>query len=435
MKKNYNPQRSIKLKGRGLLLKATAIIAFSGIGLQFLNLPVSASTLEDNPKVIVDEVWQLINEQFVDRQFNQVNWQAKRQELLHNSYENSKQAYQSIRNVLRELGDPYTRFLPPEEFTQLTDETSGEMSGIGVKIAIAQSKKDLYIVDTIKNSPAAKAGIKSGDRLIRINGKPTALMTMDDAYKEIQGQDGSKVNLQIARSNRDIFSLTLTREKIELPNVSYSLKKEDRLKVGYIKLDEFSSHASEQVKEAIVDLSKQKVIGFVLDLRGNPGGLLFASVDIARLWMNQGGIVSTVDRIGGDKQFAANGTSITDLPLVILVNGNSASASEILTGALKENKRAIVVGSTTYGKGTVQSVHTLSDGSGLAVTIARYYPPSGADINHKGIKPDISVDLTNEQQNALESDPNLLASNLDPQYLRAVYILKTAKINTQMMNN
>jgi carboxyl-terminal processing protease len=411
--------------------RAVAIVALTGLGLPLLTAPLEASGLENNPKAIVDEVWQLVNAQFVDRQFNQVNWLAKRQELLSHSYTNSKQAYQAIRAALKELGDPYTRFLAPEEFSQLTDETSGEMSGIGVRIAVEPHTKDLFVVDAVKNSPAIKAGVKAGDRVVRINGKPTALMSLEDASKEIQGKIGTSVNLQISRANKGVFTVTIAREKIELPTVSYSLKKEDQFKVGYIKLDEFSSHATEQMKEAIEDLSKQKVTGFVLDLRGNPGGLLFASVDIARLWMNQGGIVSTVDRIGGDKKFAANGTSITDLPLVVLVNEGSASASEILTGALKENKRAIVVGTTTYGKGIVQSVHTLSDGSGLSVTVAHYYLPSGTDINHKGITPDVYVDLTNTQQSTLENDPSLLATNADPQYKQAVSVLKKARTSLE----
>ena len=173
------------------------------------------------------------------------------------------------------------------------------------------------------------------------------------------------------------------------------------------------------MKQAIHELTKQQVSGFILDLRGNPGGLLFASVNIARLWLEEGKIVSTIDRKGGNQNFSANGTSLTNLPLVILVNKWSASASEILAGALKENNRATVIGTTTYGKGTVQSVHSLSDGSGLAVTIARYYPPSGVDINYKGITPDIYLDLTMEQQIRLKNDSTLLGTKVDPQYLKA----------------
>jgi hypothetical protein len=204
----------------------------------------------------------------------------------------------------------------------------------------------------------------------------------------------------------------------------YDLKENDNLRVGYIRLDEFSSHAAEQMKVAIEDLNNKKISGYVLDLRGNPGGLLFASVDIARMWLKKGEIVSTIDRRGGDRHFSANGTDITNLPLLILVDNGSASASEILTGALKENGRATIVGTTTYGKGTVQSVHALSDGSGLAVTIARYYTPSGTDINHKGINPDVYLDLSIDQQLQLRNDPSLVGSELDPQYLQAVSVLK-----------
>jgi carboxyl-terminal processing protease len=383
------------------------------------------SNLEDNPKRTVDEVWQIVNNEFVDPDFNHVEWQAKRKELLSRHYGNRTQAYKAIREALKDLGDPYTRFLIPDEFTALTTQTSGELSGVGIRMSVEQRTKDLIVVDVLKNSPAMKAGVKNGDRIIKINGKPTALMNIEQASQEIQGEVGSVVSVQLSRKGKGVFELSLTRTQIEIPTVSYNIKQEEQMKVGYIRLDEFSSHAAEQMKQAIDDLTKQKASAFVLDLRGNPGGLLFASVDIARMWMKQGSIVSTVDRRGGDRRFAANGTALTDRPLVILVNEGSASASEILAGALKENRRATLVGTTTYGKGTVQSVHSLSDGSGLAVTIAHYYPPSGTNINKKGIQPDVEISLTMEQQLQLRNDPSLLGTSADPQYKRAIAVIKT----------
>lgn len=391
-------------------------------------------SLKDSPKAVVDEVWQVVNTEFVDRNFNNVNWQAKRQELLNKNYSNRKQAYKAIREALKDLGDPYTRFLDPEEFSDLTSQTSGETSGVGVRLTLDTRTSDLVVVEALKESPAFKAGLKTGDRIVRINGKPTALMSLEQASQEIQGEVGTEVEMQISRPGKGVFGVTLTRANIEIPTVTYSLKEEGKTKIGYIKLDEFSSHAAEQMKQAIETLNKQKVSGFVLDLRGNPGGLLFASVDIARLWMKEGKIVSTIDRRGGDRQFSANGTAITDLPLVVLVNQGSASASEILTGALKENKRATVVGTPTYGKATVQSVHDLSDGSGLAVTIARYYPPSGANISKKGIKPDIVQDLTMEQQVKLRDDPSLMGTASDPQYRRAVGVLQSSNFAKPQFN-
>ncbi len=412
--KSLHVYKSLLWSGTITILSTLTIIS---PGLSF-NIP------EDNPKSVIDEIWQIVNNEFVDLEFNRINWQKKRQELLTQKYKNSKQAYKSISETLKKLGDPYTRFLPPQEFSVLTSQTSGELSGIGIRLAIDRRTSELYVVEAMKSSPAMQAGLKRGDRLIRINGQPTALMTLDQAQEAIFGKLGTEVNLQLSRRDKGIFQVTLKRAQIQIASVSYHLQEEKHHSIGYIKLDEFSSHATEQMKQAIHELTKQQVSGFILDLRGNPGGLLFASVNIARLWLEEGKIVSTIDRKGGNQNFSANGTSLTNLPLVILVNKWSASASEILAGALKENNRATVIGTTTYGKGTVQSVHSLSDGSGLAVTIARYYPPSGVDINYKGITPDIYLDLTMEQQIRLKNDSTLLGTKVDPQYLKALSVLR-----------
>ena len=379
---------------------------------------------EDSPKALVDEVWQIVNNEFVDQKFNQVNWLEQRYKLLERKYTNQQQAYQAIRQSLEDLGDPYTRFLEPEEFEELTSQTTGELSGIGIRLTIDDATNQLTVVEPLENSPAAEAGIKAGDKILRINDKPTSLMSIEQASTEIKGEVGTEVELKISRADKDVFDITLVRAQIELPSVAYTLKQEGKLNVGYIKLDEFSSHAAEQMQKAIADLSDRNVQGFVLDLRGNPGGLLFSSVEIARMWMEKGAIVSTIDRKGGNQKFAANGKALTDLPLVILVNRYSASASEILAGALKENKRATIVGTRTYGKGTVQSVHSLSDGSGLAVTIARYYPPSGMDINRKGIAPDIQINISTQKQMELAVNPDLLGTSGDPQYAQAIKILR-----------
>jgi carboxyl-terminal processing protease len=392
--------------------------------------PASA-TLKDSPKNIVDEVWQIVSGEFVDPDFNHTDWQIKRQELLKAEYTDQQSAYQAIRKSLETLGDPYTRFLDPEEYADLTSQTSGELSGIGIQLGVNQKTKQLTVIEPIPNSPAMEAGLKAGDHIVSIDGKSTETMTLEQASAKIKGELGTEVKLKISRANKPAFEVAIARAQIELPSVSYNLNQEQGSKVGYIKLDEFSSHAAEQMKVAINDLSKQNASGFILDLRGNPGGLLFSGVEIARMWMKEGAIVSTIDRKGGNEKFSANGKALTDLPLVVLVDGYSASASEILTGALKENHRATVVGSRTYGKGTVQSVHSLSDGSGLAVTIAHYYPPSGVDINKKGIAPDIKVDLTRADQTNLSSNPALVATKADPQYARAVAVLKARTIGAE----
>ena len=408
-------------------LKLMLTLATTSFVVSYASPSVNAA-LEDSPKTVVDEVWQIVNKEFVDREFNQVNWHKKRQELLSREYSDRAEAYQAIRQSLKDLGDPYTRFLDPNEFADLTSQTSGELSGIGIVLAIDEKTSNLIVVEPLANSPAAEVGIEAGDRILRINDKPTSLMSLEQASAEIKGEVGTEVSLQVARQGEETFDVTITRAQIELPSVEYNVQEEEGLKVGYIKLDEFSSHAAEQMKKAIKELSKEQVSGFVLDLRSNPGGLLFSSVEIARMWLEKGAIVSTKDRKGGDQKFSANGTALTELPLAVLVDRYSASASEILAGALKENKRATVIGTRTYGKGTVQSVHSLSDGSGLAVTIAQYYPPSGIDINQTGITPDIQVTLTKEEQINLNTNPALAGTKNDPQYSRAIAILKKSPV-------
>ncbi|MDJ0570494.1 MAG: S41 family peptidase [Pleurocapsa sp. MO_192.B19] len=419
---------------RSRTTKLAAAFATTSLLVSQASSPVVAA-LEDSPKTVIDEVWQIVNSEFVDREFNHVDWKIKRQELLQRKYTDQKSAYKAIRQSLKDLGDPYTRFLDPEEYEELTSQTSGELSGIGIRLGIDQKTSKIIVVEPIPNSPASEAGLKAGDHIVSINGKSTKLMTLEQASAEIKGEVGTEVKLKISRLEKPGFDVTIARAQIELPSVSYTLNQEQDSKVGYIKLDEFSSHAAEQMQTAIQDLSAKQASGFILDLRGNPGGLLFSSVEIARMWMTKGAIVSTIDRKGGNQKFSANGKALTNLPLVVLVDGYSASASEILAGALKENHRAKVVGSRTYGKGTVQSVHALSDGSGLAVTIARYYPPSGIDINKKGIAPDIKVDLSREQQTNLSINPDLIATKADPQYARAIAILKNEFISNTDHNS
>jgi carboxyl-terminal processing protease len=377
-------------------------------------------TLTDSPKVVLDEAWQLVNQYYVDKSFNHSDWQAVRSDLLKPSYSSKEQAYTALRAALKKLQDPYTRFMDPEQFTALTTQTSGELSGVGIRLEKNKVTKILTVVEPMPSSPALKAGVKASDQILAIDGKTTRTMDVEAASALIRGKIGTTVTLRINREGTKNFDVAIKRELIELSTVSYSVKKEGDNSIGYIRLGEFSSHAASQIQKAIRELDKQKVNAYILDLRGNPGGLLNASIDIARMWLNKGMIVRTVDRVGQDDSILANQTAITQLPLAVLVDGNSASSSEILTGALKDNGRATVVGTKTFGKALVQSVHQLSDGSGMAVTIAHYYTPNGTDISHKGIVPDIQADLTAEQVAQLNAKPDLFATKADPQYVQAV---------------
>lgn len=392
------------------------------------------AALQDSPKTLVDQVWQIVNSEYVDGNFNQKDWLAIRQSLLKKEYSSQEEAYVAIREALQQLNDPYTRFMDPKQFEALTSQTSGEVSGIGIRMEVNEQSKRLTVVETIENSPALKAGIKAGDEILAIDGKSTQQMKIDDASKLIRGKAGSNITLRLGRRGRSAFDVKLTRANIEVPTVHSTLKQEGNRRIGYIRLREFSSHAADQMRRAIRDLNGKKVDAFVLDLRGNPGGLLQASVEIARMWLDDGAIVRTVNRRGVNENTRANRTALTKLPLAILVDGNSASASEILTGALKDNKRAVVIGSQTFGKALVQSVHELSDGSGLAVTIAHYYTPNGTDINKKGITPDIKLELTQAQERQLATNPNLIGTQSDPQYSRAIAILSNNNFAQPLFN-
>ncbi|MEM7725970.1 MAG: S41 family peptidase [Cyanobacteria bacterium P01_A01_bin.45] len=381
------------------------------------------AALQNSPKATVDQVWQLVYHNYVDYSFNKQDWQALRRDLLNKNYSSTEEAYRAINKLLGSLGDPYTRFLKPEEYKSLIAQTSGEISGIGVRMEFDDASKRLIVTEVLENSPAIKAGIKKGDEILAINGKATREMNLEKASNLVRGKAGTVITLQVVRPGEKYFNVKLTRGNIEIPKVDYTLRQEGSRNIGYIRLREFSANSAKQMQTAIADLEAQKVDGFVLDLRSNPGGVFEASIEIAKMWLNEGDIVRTEYRKEGSKISKANGTALTNKPLAILVDGNSASASEILTGALQDNQRAVVIGDTTFGKALVQLVRKLDDGSGVAITTAHYYTPKGTDINEKGISPDINLYLTNSQKRQLARNPKLLGTRKDPYYNRALKAL------------
>ncbi len=411
------PKRGLVLGSAAFLLTTVAV---TGVGLR---LARSQAFFQDNPKELVDEVWQIVNRTYVDGTFNQVDWRAVRKEYLGKTYKNQEESYKAIREMLKKLGDPYTRFMNPEEFQAMQIDTSGELTGVGIQLSKDEKTSELVVISPIEDTPAYKAGILAKDVIIKVDGKPTKGMEVDDAVKLIRGKPGTKVVLTIRRGTKDI-DYPLVRARIEIHPVRAQVENTPIGKVGYIRLNQFSSHAGDEMKAAINKMEKEQVKGYILDLRSNPGGLLYSSVDIARLWLKEGKIVSTVSRQGEVEQQSANNGALTNKALVVLVDGGSASASEILSGALQDNKRAILVGTTTFGKGLVQSVRGLGDGSGLAVTIQKYLTPSGRDINKHGIKPDVVVELNDQQRKALQQDREKIGTMEDPQFAKAFEVLK-----------
>ncbi|NJK39642.1 MAG: S41 family peptidase [Oscillatoriales cyanobacterium RM2_1_1] len=403
----------------GLVVSTTVVVltavAVAGAGIHLS----SQASFRESPKELIDEVWQIIDRNYVDGTFNQVDWKEIRTEYLGRNYTSDNQAYEAIREMLSKLDDPYTRFMNPEEYKNMQIDTSGELTGVGIQLTQDEESKKLIVISPIEDSPAFDAGVQAQDIILKIDGQSTKDMDINQAVNLIRGPVGTTVMLIIQRGDKEL-EFPITRAKIEVHPVRASKQTNSTGEVGYIRLNTFSANAAEEMREAIDDLEKQNVSGYILDLRSNPGGLLYSSVEIARMWLNNGDIVSTVDRQGEIDRQKANSRALTDKPLVVLVDGGSASASEILSGALQDNKRAVLVGTKTFGKGLVQSVRPVGNGSGLAVTIAKYFTPSGRDINHEGIEPDIKVELTEEQRDVLRKSRDKIGTPEDPQYAKAL---------------
>ena len=409
---------------------ATAVLARD-----MVMAPNGGSSITDSPKEVMDQAWQIVFRDYLDTtgKYNADQWRKLRRDLLAKSYGNPKEAYEAIRGMLGTLNDPYTRFLDPREFKEMQIDTSGELSGVGIQLSLDKDSKELVVISPIEGSPASRAGVQPKDVIVSIDGKPTKGMSTEDAVKLIRGKAGTTVNLVLRRKGQSV-NVALTRELIELHAVNHQVNTTaDGVKVGYVRLKQFNANASKDMRAALKDLEEQGVQGYVLDLRSNPGGLLIASVDIARQWLNEGVIVSTKTRDGIQDIKRANGRAITSKPLVVLVNEGSASASEILSGALQENNRAVLVGQKTFGKGLVQSVRGLSDGSGMTVTIAKYLTPLNHDIHHRGIVPNVSVKMTDQEAQKLTIED--LGTRKDGQYRAAestlVKQLRTAAVLPQ----
>lgn len=372
--------------------------------------PALAMTQEQK---LVYEVWRILNRSYLDGTFNSQNWVDVRQKALKHYFPNQKAAYTTIQDMLKSLDDPFTRFLEPEKYRSLQVNTSGELTGVGLQIAFNPQTGILEVIAPIENSPAQKAGLKPRDRILKIEGLSTENLSIDEAAARMRGPAGSVVTLLISRAGEQDQEVVLVRDRIALNPVIADLRLSHKGdKIGYLRLSQFSANAVKELAHAISILEKKGASAYILDLRNNPGGLLQAGIEVARLWLDSGTIVYTVNRQGIQGNYEAFGPPLTKDPLVILVNQGTASASEILAGALQDNHRAQLIGETTFGKGLIQSLFELSDGSGLAVTIAKYETPNHRDINKLGIKPDqiIPQPPINREQIGTEKDAQYQAA-------------------------
>lgn len=304
----------------------------------------------------------------------------------------------ALKGLFEGLDDPYSQYYTVEEFKSLQEQTSGSFVGIGVYIGINPEDNNITIISPIEGSPAYDEGIKAGDVVLSVDGKPVDPNKLDEVTKKIKGKENTYVKLKVKRGNKEL-DFKVKRQTIVTKSVASEVMDGD---VGYLRITSFDENTYEEFKEHLAGLKEQGIKGLVIDLRDNPGGLLNICVDIADDLIGKGTIVYTKDN-SGNKEYYKSDEKELDLPMAVLINGGSASASEILTAALVDNNKAAAIGETSFGKGLVQSVKQLKDGTGYKLTTAQYYTPNGDYINKKGITPKIKEsDSEKQMKSAIE---------------------------------
>lgn len=308
--------------------------------------------------------------------------------------------------VMSGLGDKYSVYYTAEEYSDLMDSTNGTYYGIGVVVSQNTDSGELVVVQPYKDAPGAKAGIQIGDVILAVDGTEVTGMDSDLAVDLIRGDEGTKVTLTIRRDD-ETFDVDVTRAKVEVETVSYEMKEN---KIGYIAVTQFDGVTTEQFAAAMKDLIKQGMTGLIVDIRNNPGGRLDVVKEMLDSLLPEGIIVYTEDKNGQKTYYNSDESSILDVPMAILVNGNSASASEIFSGAMQDYKLAQIIGTQTFGKGIVQTIIPFEDGSAIKMTVEKYYTPNGTNIHGIGITPDQVVELDEDQYAADGTDTQLNAA-------------------------
>jgi len=353
------------------MTKIPKILIFIIISILFLNKVNAANDTIYKKIDLFGEVLNKINKEYVD------------------DIDQSKTIDAAINGVLQSL-DPYSSYMSPEVFNEMQTETSGQFGGLGIEVGMEAGV--IKVISPIDNTPASKAGIKAGDYIVKIDGIQVQGKSLTEAVETMRGPVGSGIEITVRRRGvKKALIFNITREIIEIQSVKSELLSD---KIGYIRLTQFNENSSSQIKKKIIEFKKKNNMkGYILDLRNNPGGLLTQAITISDFFLNNGEIVSTKSRkkFENRKWFAKKGDLINGKPLIIITNYGSASASEIVAGALKDHKRAIIIGEHSYGKGSVQSIIPLKNKGAIRLTISKYYLPSGKSISGVGVTPDIEI--------------------------------------------
>jgi len=379
----------------GVLLAITPLAGLTTALLLGSAAPVLA--LNDAQQEVV-EVWRLVNQSYVDpARLEAVQWRRLRQKTLERPIESSEQAYAAIEAMLAPIGDPYTRLLRPADYGALRSNTRGTVSGVGLQLALRGEgpgeRQRIVVIAPLDGSPAAEARIASGTEVVTVDGRSAIAMGLEATAARLRGEPGSEVLLTLKAEERGaVREVRLKRRQVDLQPVRHRRLREGGHSLGYLRITQFSEAVPQLVHEALEALKGEDggaaMEGLILDLRNNSGGLVSAGVAVADELLDGDAIVETEDRGGIASLQLANSGRLFNGPMLTLVNGGTASASEILAGALQDGGRSPLVGSRTFGKGLIQTLLSLGDGSGLAVTVARYLTPAGHDIQNLGIAPD-----------------------------------------------
>ncbi len=347
----------------------------------------------DSPKDVYHEAWKLVRDNFYEENFNGVNWKDY-EHKYDSKIKTTEDAHKYIAQMLKSLNDPYTRFLDPRAFQDENDAIDAKIVGIGISLQQGKEKPaKLTIVRTIEDGPAEKAGVKAGDELIAIDGESSVGITPEQAANRIRGAAGTPVDLTVKRADKEIRKVSITRKEIVIKAVRAKMLDNN---IGMIQLNTFiSNDAAREFRGALRKLSRAD--GLIIDLRGNPGGLLSNALEIADMLLENGAIVSTISRNAKHTDIAT-GLPLTKQPIAVLMDSDSASASEILASALHDNNRAVLVGTKSYGKGLVQEINKLPGGAAVHITVSRYLTPNNLDINKVGVKPDRQVEGKEAQE-------------------------------------